>query len=390
MVVASEVSFPASDPRGSSLEWVTEVFRHAATGVGVAEVVDTLWVCGRRALDLDLLAVGDVDAAGRVHWLRWRSTTADGEGRIEPVVSAAIVDRVVERVAPWVVDLASEQDRLDAAGLHLPPSGDSYRGCALVPMRAAGRVVGVTVAATSSAHAWSDDQLRLLELCCGRLAAMVDRERLDESLRTAAARLEETGRDLERLTMLDPLTGLPTRTALEAQLELEWRRAWRVGRPLSLLVAEIDDFAGYRERFGTDLADRCVNQVAGELARGLRRAGDFTARIGDTAFAVLLPGAAADDASRTAERARAGVEGLRIPNDAGNPVRPWLTVSMGIATVTPSAGCGPHVLMEAADQARQDAIHDGRNRVRWREPSVEGVSNAGPRSVDRRRSSGTR
>lgn len=386
--MASEIPFPASDPRGSSLEWVTEVCRQAATGVGVLEVVDAVWTCGRRPLDLDLLAVARVDASGTVQWLRCRATDEQRQPHVEPVVSAAIVDRMADRVTPWVVDLVSDRERRQAAGINLQAGGTGFRWCVLVPMRASGSPVGLAIAATRGRHAWSDDHLRSLEVCCNRLAAVIECERLDGSLRAAAARLEATGRDLERLTRLDPVTGLPTCPALEAQLELEWRRAWRTRRPLSMLVAEIDDLAGYRERFGSALADRCVNQVASELTQGLRRAGDFTARIDAHTFAVLLPGAAADDAARAAERVRAGIEGLRIPHEAASPLRSWLSVSIGIATVIPSGGTSPRALMQSADLARRDAIDEGRNRVRWREPGDDVDEGRSSVAVRRRPSGG--
>jgi len=102
---------------------MTEVFRHAATGVGVAEVVDTVWACGRRPLDLDLLAVARVDPSGKVRWLRWWASDERRQSDVEPVVSTTVVDRMADRSAPWVVDLASERVRREAAGRHLPTTG---------------------------------------------------------------------------------------------------------------------------------------------------------------------------------------------------------------------------------------------------------------------------
>ena len=274
-----------------------------------------------------------------------------------------MVELVVDRSAPVVVGLESDEGGGPLTRLGSWISGGEFRWGVVSPIRAAGRLVGLTVGTSSRRQAWSDDQLRLVELCCGRLGAMIDRECLDQSLRTAAMRLEETGRDLERLTMVDPLTGLANRTA------------WRVGRPLSLLVAEIDHFASYTETFGARLGDRCVTQVATELARGSRRAGDFSARMGPTTFAVLLPGAAADDAVRAAERVRAGVEGLRIPHDGGHPVRPWLTVSIGVSTVVPKRGRSPATLRGTAERALHEAAESGGNRVWWR--SVDGDNSDG-------------
>ena len=366
--MSSDLPLSAPGHRGSSLEWVTEVFRHAASGAGLSEVVNTMWDRGREPLGLDLLAVGRFDETSALQWVRWWTGTG-AAGPPDGNVTAPDIDAIVgRRASPTVLDLAEPDHRVLREWLAEGSVGDwAPRWAVVSGMRAAGRCVGVVLGSSCRRTVPTDDELRMLELCAGRLAAVIDRERMDDSLRNAASRLESTGRDLERLTMVDPLTGLANRPAMEAQLDLEWRRAMRAGRPLSLLTIRIDDFAGYADAFGAGPADRCIHQVATELARGLRRAGDFSARTGDTTFSILLPGAAEHDAARAAERARAGVEGLRIPHDAGDPGRRWLTVSIGIATVVPDRFRGPGALWAAAAAALADAVSAGRNRIRWRD-----------------------
>jgi diguanylate cyclase (GGDEF)-like protein len=368
MVVSSEIPFPASDSRGSSLEWLTEVFRHAASGAGLSEVVDTVWDRGREPLGLVQLAVGRFDASGELSWVRWWTDAGAVEPPSRRQPDPPLEDLVGRSSAPTLIDLADAGRRALRAWLGHASEGDvDARWIVACPMRAAGRCVGLMLGSSSRQAAPTDEELRTLELCAGRLAAVVDRERLDDSLRAAVSRLESTGRDLERLTMVDPLTGLANRPAMDAQLDLEWRRALRAGRPLSLLMVRIDDLEGYADAFGAGPADRCIHQVATELARGLRRAGDFSARTGETTFSVLLPGAAEHDAARAAERARAGVEGLRIPHGVGEPGPRCLTVSIGIATVVPDRFHGPNALRAAAEGALGDALSAGRNRIRWRE-----------------------
>ena len=174
--------------------------------------------------------------------------------------------------------------------------------------------------------------------------------------------LAEANARLERLSTLDPLTGVANRRRFDELLDVEWRRGCRSGRPLSLIILDLDFFKPYNDTNGHPAGDECLRQAAQVLSGALGRAGDLVARYGGEEFVALLPGMAAEDALALAERLRVGVEALRLPHNA-SAVSPVVTLSAGLATVVPEEGRAPDVLVAAADRALYEAKRQGRNRV---------------------------
>lgn len=194
------------------------------------------------------------------------------------------------------------------------------------------------------------------------------------SLQRARSRIEAQRGALERanavlaqLARLDGLTGVCNRRCFDAQLLQEVRRAARDGRPLALLMIDIDRFKAFNDRASHPEGDRCLIQVAYAIHACLRRPADFLARYGGEEFAVILPDTDADGALRLAESVRAAVERLEVPHpDAA--AHPWVTVSIGVGGVAPDAAAGgpatARALLRTADEALYRAKQAGRNRVR--------------------------
>jgi diguanylate cyclase (GGDEF)-like protein len=184
---------------------------------------------------------------------------------------------------------------------------------------------------------------------------------LTESVRlfTKAAK---ANRYLEKLSLTDPLTDIANRRSFEQRLDLEWRRAMRDQRPVSLVMIDIDHFKRYNDRFGHPAGDTCLRTVAASLTQHARRPWDMPARLGGEEFAVLLPETEQEGAAKVAELFRASVEGLRLPHpDNASQV---VTISVGVATAYPcEAGQSPARLVAAADAALYVAKTTGRNRV---------------------------
>jgi diguanylate cyclase (GGDEF)-like protein len=174
--------------------------------------------------------------------------------------------------------------------------------------------------------------------------------------------LEEANQRLERLSALDPLTGLANRRRFDEVLRVEWRRGCRSAGPISLVLFDLDFFKPFNDTNGHLAGDDCLRQVADVLAGALGRAGDLVARYGGEEFVALLPGLGQEDAWALAERLRAGVEGLRLPHKAST-VSSVVTISGGVATTVADELRTPDVLVAAADRALYEAKRGGRNRV---------------------------
>lgn len=184
---------------------------------------------------------------------------------------------------------------------------------------------------------------------------IVERHQVEVDLRSA----NDT---LEVLATQDPLTEIANRRGFERALSQEWRRAQRQGSPLSLIMADIDHFKAYNDRYGHQAGDRCLQRVAARLEAQVRRPPDLVARYGGEEFVIILPDTAAAGAYALAEAMRDGVRALHLEH-ANSPVAAVVTLSLGIATLIPNVGNLPESLLQAADRALYRAKAGGRDRV---------------------------
>jgi diguanylate cyclase (GGDEF)-like protein len=160
---------------------------------------------------------------------------------------------------------------------------------------------------------------------------------------------------LEELATTDPLTGLKNRRRFDAAMNDEWRRAMRQRTALSLLMIDADHFKAYNDTFGHQAGDQVLVGIAICISDSVKRAGDCVARYGGEEFAVLLPGTNAADALTVAETIR-----MKVTGWCDDSVQS--TVSVGIASMVPSAGTDWPQLVHAADKALYAAKAAGRNR----------------------------
>ena len=198
-----------------------------------------------------------------------------------------------------------------------------------------------------------DLQLRANEVLEARV---YERTRALEEVRHG---LEAANAELLRLSTTDSLTQLANRRRFDRLLDEEIRRARRSGSPLSVLLADIDHFKRVNDSYGHPFGDECLRQVAAVLAAHCQRAGDVAARYGGEEFVVLLPGLDAEQAVALAESIRCAITQLQ-PQHGEQPVA--LTISLGVATLTPSL-VAPADLLAAADAALYQAKNGGRNQV---------------------------
>jgi diguanylate cyclase (GGDEF)-like protein len=169
---------------------------------------------------------------------------------------------------------------------------------------------------------------------------------------------------LAREAKTDPLTGLLNRRGLLDAYPRELASARRSGRPLSLLVLDLDHFKRVNDTHGHDGGDLALQSVV-ETTKGLIRDQDWPARVGGEEFAVLLPNTNLTGAREVAEKIRAGIAARPLFLD-GQAVP--LTVSIGVAQADRETEGGPEdfdALFVRADRRLYRAKAEGRNRVVW-------------------------
>ena len=168
---------------------------------------------------------------------------------------------------------------------------------------------------------------------------------------------------LQRAAMIDPLTKIANRRHFDSFLEKEWQRAMRTGAPLSLVVLDVDHFKLYNDSLGHAAGDLCLQQVAQAINAHALRATDLAARYGGEEFVLLFAETDGDAAFALAESIRNHVEALQLPHPR-SITSPWITVSVGVATIHPHQMENIEALFIAADRAMYVAKENGRNQVR--------------------------
>lgn len=186
---------------------------------------------------------------------------------------------------------------------------------------------------------------------------------LSRSFQSLVLEVQQLLGQLEDQLRTDALTAVGNRRHFDAMLGQEWKRGLRSGEPLSLLVLDVDHFKQYNDGFGHIEGDRCLQQVAGAIRGQARRSSDVVCRIGGEEFAVLLPATAQMEAARVAQNIVQAIDALAIAH-AGSTVADWVTVSVGVACLTPSAERNPTELMQRADGALYTRKnHQGRHGI---------------------------
>lgn len=167
---------------------------------------------------------------------------------------------------------------------------------------------------------------------------------------------------LQQQATLDGLTGIANRRSFDEKLHVEWSRAQRYGEAISLILADVDYFKRYNDHYGHQGGDECLRAVAGLLQREIFRPTDMAARYGGEEFAIILPATSLEGALTVAERLRSDIEAMAIPH-SGSEIGPSVTLSIGVASLTPTRESLANTLITQADKALYQAKAQGRNQV---------------------------
>jgi diguanylate cyclase (GGDEF)-like protein len=221
------------------------------------------------------------------------------------------------------------------------------------------------------------EMLEVTAQCFGRgdWSARVPRKRLPaefaplaRALYGMAAKLRGRERELrasnEQLTVLasiDMLSGLANRRGFQNRLDFEWLKGHQSGTELALLMIDVDHFKLFNDTYGHPEGDACLAQIGETLARLAHEVSGFAGRYGGEEFCLLLPDSDVDRAVVVGEMVRTAVWNLTRPHITS--AFQQVTVSVGVASATPTERDRPADLIEAADAALYAAKRRGRNTV---------------------------
>ena len=164
---------------------------------------------------------------------------------------------------------------------------------------------------------------------------------------------------LREMALRDSLTGLYNRRYLEDALNRELHRAERGGKPVSVVMIDIDHFKHFNDKFGHDAGDFVLSTLARVITKSIRPS-DIACRYGGEELAVVLPEASLECARARVEQVRLAIRNSNLTH-LGKAL-PAPTASFGVA-VYPAHGTKPADLLKAADQALYRAKQEGRDRI---------------------------
>ena len=215
-----------------------------------------------------------------------------------------------------------------------------------IPLQYKDDVLGVINFARTGGSSFSYQDVKMLSLVANQVALAI-----------ANARLYTKTREL---SVRDELIGINNRRYFQQMLNMEWKRAVRFKRQLSLVMVDVDHFKKYNDTFGHLQGDQALKQIGNLLRRNLREV-DTVARFGGEEFVLLLPDTDKRGAIAASEKVRLLVEGHSFLNDEHKDTRS-ITISAGISTY-PDDVEEVDDLIDHADIALYRAKENGRNRV---------------------------
>lgn len=178
-------------------------------------------------------------------------------------------------------------------------------------------------------------------------------------------KINQQKRMLEKLSLVDALTGISNRRAFDTTFELACQNAARSQSKVGLILCDIDYFKPYNDFYGHQKGDETLTAVAQGLAASITRSTDLAARYGGEEFVVLLSHSSEDEIILIAEKIQIAIKTLAIVHQK-SAVADHVTLSMGTALLNfnnkKTGQCKKHLLKQA-DEALYKAKKAGRNQV---------------------------
>ncbi|MEH1938796.1 MAG: EAL domain-containing protein [Nostoc sp.] len=226
----------------------------------------------------------------------------------------------------------------------------------VVPILQQERLWGLLIAhQCRSPRQWQQSEINLFTQLAGQAAIAIQQSELYRQL-------QQANQELQRLACSDGLTQVANRRCFDDTFNAEWQRLAREQGSLSLILCDVDYFKLYNDTHGHLAGDDALRQVAKAISQAVKHPADLVARYGGEEFAVILPNTDIERAIAVARDIQTNVSALQMPHPHSQ-VSEFITLSLGVATITPRSQLAPATLIAAADQGLYQAKAQGRNCV---------------------------
>lgn len=175
-------------------------------------------------------------------------------------------------------------------------------------------------------------------------------------------KLAQVNEELQKIAAIDSLTQLKNRGFGDRHLETHWKMAQREQNSLSILLIDIDYFKAYNDFYGHLQGDECLKAFASLINQLPKRPLDVAYRYGGEEFMIVLPNTPLAGAVKIAESVHQSLALLAMPHEA-SLIGPYVTCSIGIASMIPDQSDELKVFIETADDALYSAKEQGRNQT---------------------------
>jgi diguanylate cyclase (GGDEF)-like protein/PAS domain S-box-containing protein len=217
--------------------------------------------------------------------------------------------------------------------------------------------------AKDGSYVWLRDVVHVLRRPDGSVEALVGFMFDIGERKKAEEHLSQLQKQLQDFSFKDGLTGVANRRMFDTTFARSWNTARSTARPLSLIMLDLDCFKQYNDHYGHLQGDECLRRVAAALTAATTRPDGFIARYGGEEFVLLLPDTDAAGALHVAEQCRDAIQAAKLPHER-SAVRPFVTASAGIGTVTPTESDDPLAFIKRVDDRLYEAKRAGKDCIK--------------------------
>lgn len=312
--------------------------------LNLEEVLDRILISLRQVIPHDTANIILVDEEGTGRVVRSRGYERPGFAGVDSTSDFQVAE------IPNLLKMALSGAPLVIGDTHKEPGWvniektnwvHSYIGA---PIHIKGKVVGYINLDSAQKKAFNRSQAERLQLFADQAAIAIDNARMFEKM--------------ERMAIIDMLTGLYNRRHILELAEREYERYQRYNSSFSIIMMDLDHFKTINDRHGHQAGDLVLQQLSEIFGSTLRKM-DIPGRMGGEEFIVILPETDLRQAGRVAERIRAKIESTPF-NFEGQTLR--VTASFGVAAMASSIS-SLQELVSVADKYMYKAKDSGRNQV---------------------------